>query len=147
MTNSSFYCQEEPALGTLGALGEYGSAGLARLEAHIEQQVWHALFVEVGSFVDLKAHVLIEAFCLWVLLVYCQAADTVVFYPELDEALAEALAALLSCDEEHLKRTIFNSHKSDSTSRLIGHDNQVSNTFQCLRNIGFDGLDFVIRQE
>ena len=54
--------------------------GRCRLfEGHVEQRIRISLFVVIRSFADLKSHVFVKFPCLWILFVYCQFSDGLLY--------------------------------------------------------------------
>ena len=112
-----------------------GPSGLgADGELHVQKRVGTALPVELGPFEDLKAHALVKAARLRVLLVHGQPVYAEAVNPVPEQPPAQPLPALLRRDEQHLKAPVLNSHERGGRAAFL-RDDEDFNREQRLRDI------------
>ena len=106
----------------------------AACELHVQKRVGIALPVELGPPAHAKAHALVKAARLRVLLVHGQPVYAEAVNPVPEQPPAEPLPALLRRDEQHLKAPVLNSHERVGRAAFL-RDDEDFNREQRLRDI------------
>lgn len=77
------------------------------------------MFIMVCSLINLKAHMLIEAFSLRVLFIYRKTLYAIIFNPIVNQSLPQPPASFFRGNKKHFKRPILHSHKGNRLSCLV----------------------------
>ena len=83
------------------------------------------MFVEWGSFMDLKTHMLIKSDSLWILFIYRNFIGCKLFNPVLNEFPADTFSTEIRSNKEHFNLSVFYAHKSDRRTIFIFRNYQI----------------------
>lgn len=121
--------------------------GYQSCAAHIQKRVGISLLIMVCPFVNLKAHMLIKASGLGILLIYGQSLNAIIFYAMQEQAFAQPFPSFLRSDKQHLQRAVLDPHESRRMSRIVLRDQQMGDSLQRLGNVFFDAVDLTVPTE
>ena len=116
-------------------------------EAHIENRIRIPLLVMIAASAYMEAHMLIEAFCLRVLLIHCQPAYSIAFDSIREQTPAQSHATFRRSDEKHLQLPILYSHESTGVAFIILRSNQDTDAPQRFRHIFTQPADLCLGEE
>ena len=113
------------------------------MQPHVEQRVGTILFVEVGSLIGCKSHVLVETYGVRVLLVHGELSHAEALDTVREEPPTKALSAHGRIEKKHLKATRLHAHEAYGRSIALGYD-KLAHALDRLRDEGLNLGDLCI---